>query len=778
MFCFHPLFSRLFLRSGALIAVMLLLIASIQAQKPVERRPFELIPPEIEASDVIGDRRIGRETGKPHALYNVNRTVQTADWESMAREYLGVRSGLLMLSDPELDDLELRMIREHAGGATVRFNQQYMGLPVYGATISININGKSQVTFVMNGYQPNLALTDIRPGIDQLTARQLAINHIGATGNFHLDQARLLVYQNLQGQYLAWEIKTGAQTPFGEWETLVDAKTGTVLRCEDKLVYHRKKGECEGECEGEGEGEEECEGEGEDTPPAPTPIPVNGTGVAFDPDPLSSSGQPYGGQYSDGGDGNNASLAAEVQTVTLLDIDLTAGTHSLVGPYAEIRDFEGPFRGLFAQASSNFNFNRQQNGFEAVNTYYFLDKSMRYINDTLLCPLSPTQYVGGVRFDPHALNGADNSYYSGAFGRLAFGEGGVDDAEDADVILHELGHALHDWLTGGNLSQVNGLSEGSGDYWAQSYSRSLNQWIPSDTEYDWVFNWDGHNPFWGGRRTDYTATYPGGLIGQIHTDGQIWATCMMQIWNAIGRTRTDKIFLDGLAMTNGTTNQQDAAIAVRQAGINLGYTITELNVITSIFTGCGYILPPFPVVLDLFTAERRNATHVALNWETASESNSRGFHIERKLEDEESFSDVGFVASFGTTNDRQPYFFMDRNTSGGFSQYRLRQEDSDGTVHYSEIRIVAGTQDGALEVSVSPVPAKDRLVVAIFATEEGPLQLRMRDLTGRLVLETEATTTAGANNLPLALPAGLAAGHYLLEVTSPKTVTRVRFVKE
>ena len=49
---------------------------------------------------------------------------------------------------------------------------------------------------------------------------------------------------------------------------------------------------------------------------------------------------------------------------------------------------------------------------------------------------------------------------------INFGEGGVDDAEDADVILHELGHGIHDWITNGSLSQVDGLSEGMADYWA------------------------------------------------------------------------------------------------------------------------------------------------------------------------------------------------------------------------------------------------------------------------------------------------------------------------
>jgi hypothetical protein len=41
----------------------------------------------------------------------------------------------------------------------------------------------------------------------------------------------------------------------------------------------------------------------------------------------------------------------------------------------------------------------------------------------------------------------------------------VDDAEDADVVLHEFGHAIHYWITGLKSSSSQGLGEGSGDYW-------------------------------------------------------------------------------------------------------------------------------------------------------------------------------------------------------------------------------------------------------------------------------------------------------------------------
>ena len=126
--------------------------------------------------------------------------------------------------------------------------------------------------------------------------------------------------------------------------------------------------------------------------------------------------------------------------------------------------------------SSAFNFTREEDGFEAVNTYYHVDHVMKYLNETLGVGVFPALNSGEVIFDPHGLSGADNSHYISSTELIAFGEGGVDDAEDADVIIHELGHGLHDWAAG-CISQSNGLSEGIGDYVAAEYSQTLGQWM-------------------------------------------------------------------------------------------------------------------------------------------------------------------------------------------------------------------------------------------------------------------------------------------------------------
>ncbi len=525
------------------------------AKSPAARRPAILDDRRVEPTVAEGNRRIGLESGVPRVLYDVGYRVDAAAPEAMARQFLRENHALLRLDDAQLDDLTERFTRRGLAGTTVRFEQRHRGIPVLGPDIAVTIDHANRVTYVANGYEPGISLATTVASVAESAARDAAIGRLGIQGELNHDVTRLVVVPEGKTARLAWQVKiVPREEPHGDWEVLVDATTGEIFRVVDTACY------------------------------------VNGTGFVFDPDPLSTAHTTYGSPgYTDGADATTAQLDAARASRTLLDItDLGGGTFKLQGPYATVVDSESPFKGLFTQAGSTFNFNRFADNFEAVHTYFHIDHIMRYINTTLGIAVTPYQYAGGVRFDPSGFNGADNSHYLSSTGEVAFGEGGVDDAEDADVVIHELGHGLHDWLTGGGLSQVNGLSEGFGDYVAHSYSRSLAQWLPADAQYHWVFNWDGHNEFWPGRITNYGATYPGGLVGQVHTDGQIWSTCLMRIWNDVGRNRTDAAVFEGIAMTNSGSNQNDAAQAVLQAAVAMGYTSSEINSFVTHFQTTGY----------------------------------------------------------------------------------------------------------------------------------------------------------------------------------------------
>ena len=66
----------------------------------------------------------------------------------------------------------------------------------------------------------------------------------------------------------------------------------------------------------------------------------------------------------------------------------------------------------------------------------------------------------------------DNSFYSSMTHELVLGTGGVDDGEDADVIVHEYGHSLQDQAAPGSLQKREGatMGEGFGDYLAAMMS--------------------------------------------------------------------------------------------------------------------------------------------------------------------------------------------------------------------------------------------------------------------------------------------------------------------
>ncbi len=553
-----------------LLSVLISAIAApAHAAKPGHYPPLEIGIDAEAPSETRTDGRFDSASGNPRALYRPDFKADPADAEAMARQFLDER-GATQLRLPARNaahQLRLQAVRDLGPFSVVRLQQYWHNLPLYGSEIVVSVTPAGEVIFVQQALQS----VDLAPAgsarVDADGALQRAAAHLGATPPFDFSEVTEMWWSPSSSQRV-WRVALEPKGyPRGNWELLVDAQTGAIVRAENRTLH------------------------------------FDGNGRAFDPDPLSSAQVTYGTTgYVDGSDASTPQLDAEIVNVALRDLTQVDGNWTLKGPWAECLDWEAPFdaNNCPTSASGSFMYTRDNDNFEGVNVYHHIDTYMRHVNVTLNVAVTPRQYVGGVRYDPRGVNGADNSFFSPGNGRLSFGEGGVDDAEDADVVVHELGHGLHDWLTNGNLSQVQGLSEGVGDYVASSYSRSFNHWASNDPQYFWMFDWDGHNPFWPGRVTNYhlTQTYQT-LPGGLHTPGQYWASCNLLNYNSIGRERSDRAFFLGLAMTGSSTNQQDAAQAVLNAAAADGYSSEEVQTMHANFTAgtsvpgnrrCTYVL--------------------------------------------------------------------------------------------------------------------------------------------------------------------------------------------
>jgi uncharacterized membrane protein len=98
-----------------------------------------------------------------------------------------------------------------------------------------------------------------------------------------------------------------------------------------------------------------------------------------------------------------------------------------------------------------------------------------------------------------------------------------------------------------------------------------------------------------------------------------------------------------------------------------------------------------PVELTSFTATYFGNI-VELNWSTATETNNQGFSVERKTGNSD-WNQIGFVSGRGTTTEPNFYSYTDNLVSVSKYYYRLKQQDFDGSVTYSN----------EIEVDVNPV---------------------------------------------------------------------------
>jgi subtilisin-like proprotein convertase family protein len=270
----------------------------------------------------------------------------------------------------------------------------------------------------------------------------------------------------------------------------------------------------------------------------------------------------------DGNDSPAAVPASAYSTVVLRD--LLPGT--LSGPNVSVVDFEVPTAGIRSGAAFP-PADRSAATFEEANAYALIDGSQRY--------LQSLGYVGSRRIvpyaievDAHALNGLDNSIFtltSRGRGRLLFGDGGTDDAEDADLVLHEYAHAIQESIapggfSGGYGSEARALSEGYADYWAfaSSYEANLLSGRDPFCIADWDVRCDGTNgcryePSTDClRRVDTNRTMsdfvPRDQAGIEHLNGTIWSSVLRRIFLALaesygvaeGRRRADTLIIESL----------------------------------------------------------------------------------------------------------------------------------------------------------------------------------------------------------------------------------------
>jgi hypothetical protein len=177
---------------------------------------------------------------------------------------------------------------------------------------------------------------------------------------------------------------------------------------------------------------------------------------------------------------------------------------------------------------------------------------------------------------------------------------------------------------------------------------------------------------------------------------------------------------------------------------------------------------PVPVELSSFTAEFIDNT-VKLKWTTVTETNNKGFEIQRSevrdeyvnpLSEKSEWEKIGYVAGYGTTTKPNAYVFEDRNVKNGIYKYRLKQIDFDGSFKYSkEISI---SLNPAFEFSLEqnfPNPFNPSTKISWQLPVRGQVSLKVYDILGNevatLVNEEKSAGIYEVNFNAVNLPSGV-----------------------
>ncbi len=195
-------------------------------------------------------------------------------------------------------------------------------------------------------------------------------------------------------------------------------------------------------------------------------------------------------------------------------------------------------------------------------------------------------------------------------------------------------------------------------------------------------------------------------------------------------------------------------------------------------TDSSKIYPPcaegaLPLVLKKFSVTQQGNDNL-VKWVTETAYQIKYFEVERGIDGRNFFS-INRQAAMNTS-DIHEYSFSDNSFLPGVNYYRLKMIEVGDVIRYSVI-IRTGSKIKAEGLEISPNPIVGNFSVRYNATENGPVIIRIVDISGREVTVVHESVNRGQNIIYLQNLPSWSPGMYLLTVQQDNNIQQGKLIK-